>query len=654
MHFRTIWKRALATAHDFTMGGGALMIALALRVGTDDLWLRFSTIWPAALLFAALISVCGFAFGLNGGIWRYASLSDVSAIFKTVTLAVLLFVLIQFLTSRLVDLPRSAPLIAWFVAIVLLAGPRLAYRLQKSRRLFSFFPRTAKKPLLLIGATDQAERFLRENETSKSEYDVVGIIDLADRSVGREIRGVSIVGSLEDVRAVMTRAEARDRPVDTILVAALSTQLSADVYVELAQVAKEHDAKFMRLYEPTKRLAGEENRLEIKRVAVDDLLGRRQIELDRTRLEGFLGGRRVLVTGAGGSIGSELSRQIAEQRPAQLWLLDISEFLLHEIEMDLRRRHPDLDIRGRIANVRERAQIFRLVEEAKPDVVVHAAALKHVPIVEAQPLEGLATNAVGTRNVVDAAVASGAEVMVMISTDKAVRPSSFMGATKRLAEMYAQALDLESQTRFVTVRFGNVLGSNGSVVPIFQRQIEKGGPITVTHPDMERYFMTIAEASQLVLQAGALGEKDPLSRGKIYVLDMGQPVKIADLARQMIQLSGLVPDVDVKIEFVGLRPGEKLTEELFDSGETLQQSFTPGIFVASPRGADLNQLRSALAKINAANEAGDVGAGVRELISAVGEYVPDQSVRALAEQASARADNIVTLTKGADAFLSKN
>ncbi|MCR6629402.1 MAG: polysaccharide biosynthesis protein [Magnetospirillum sp.] len=350
-----------------------------------------------------------------------------------------------------------------------------------------------------------------------------------------------------------------------------------------------------------------QQRLQINPIAVEDLLGRAQVVLDRSGPVGMAKGRRVLVTGAGGSIGSELVRQLADLEPARLILVEASEYALYTIDMELAERFPAVDRRAVIANVRDRAVIDALFAEEKPELVFHAAALKHVPLVEDNPVEGVRTNTFGSRNIADACIAAGVAAMVMISTDKAVNPTNVMGATKRLAESYCQALDLEGRgTRFITVRFGNVLGSTGSVVPRFQAQLRAGGPITVTHPEMERFFMTIREAVELVLQASALGISQH-DEGKIYVLDMGKPVKIVDLARQMIRLAGLRPDKDVAIEFTGLRPGEKLFEEIFHGGEQPVPTRQDGILLASPRLVQLDEFRAGLAALEDACRHRDEG-----------------------------------------------
>jgi FlaA1/EpsC-like NDP-sugar epimerase len=350
-------------------------------------------------------------------------------------------------------------------------------------------------------------------------------------------------------------------------------------------------------------------------------------------------GNRVAVTGAGGSIGSELARQISEFAPAQLLLIEQSEFNLYTIETEMHERSPGVSCPAVLADVRNRRSIARLFACYRPEVVFHAAALKHVPLVEANPFEGMVTNVIGTVNVADACLNAGTRTMVLISTDKAINPTSIMGASKRIAERYCQALDIRRRstggTRFVAVRFGNVLGSSGSVVPLFQRQLAAGGPLTVTHPDMKRYFMTLGEAVELVLQASVLGQRDDVSEGKIFVLDMGEPVRILDLARQMIRLAGLRPDVDIKIEITGMRPGEKLFEELFDQSEDIIPTGCAGIMLAAPGPADLLEFAPALQALKAACAEGDetgLTQLVRRLVPEYGRSCATEAPRAAAHR----------------------
>ena len=361
-----------------------------------------------------------------------------------------------------------------------------------------------------------------------------------------------------------------------------------------------------RLPKVTDFRAGMADKLEIKPVNVEDLLGRPQVPLDRESMQRLVAGRRVMVTGAGGSIGSELVRQICKLSPDQILLCDNSEFALYGIDLETSETEPDVTRRADYLDIRDAARTDRLIGEFKPDLLFHAAALKHVPIVEQNVIEGVDTNVLGTINIAEACRRHEVDVMVLISTDKAVNPTSVMGATKRVAESYCQSMDIADtdnrSTRFVTVRFGNVLGSTGSVVPLFQRQLSNGGPLTVTHPDMTRFFMTVGEAVELVLQASALAAGETtgeVPNGNICVLDMGEPVRIYALAEQMIRLAGYVPNKDVDIKIVGTRPGEKLYEEVFHGGEPLVPTDCEGILLAAPRAADINAVTEAVDRLRA-------------------------------------------------------
>jgi O-antigen biosynthesis protein WbqV len=367
--------------------------------------------------------------------------------------------------------------------------------------------------------------------------------------------------------------------------------------------------------------------VQIKPIAIEDLLGRPQSTLDQSGMHTLIRGKCVLITGCGGSIGSELVRQIASYAPQKIILIDHSEYLLYCIDQEIGEAFPSLSKVAYIADVGDRARIFELFQKEKPELVFHAAALKHVPIVEENPLEGIETNTLGTKNVADASRHHHVNTMVLISTDKAINPTNIMGATKRLAESYCQSLDVldthrTNRTRYVTVRFGNVLGSTGSVVPLFKHQIEQGGPVTVTHPDITRYFMTIREAVALVLQAAAFGSFSAMQGGKIFVLDMGEPVRVVDLAHQMIHLAGLQPNVDIKIEFTGLRPGEKLYEELFHSHESLTPTTIPNLLLGSPRIIDHKDLIHMLEQLTHALQTRHADDAMRLLCAMVPEFVP--------------------------------
>ncbi len=453
-------------------------------------------------------------------------------------------------------------------------------------------------------------------------YYPVGVLALGQGQTGRRIHGVAIVGGLADAGAVLAR-----QPVPPTLVVT-DPDIPGAALAALMLVAEAGGATVARAPRPTaldlSRRA--EGALALKPVAIEDLLNRPQVPLDRDGMARLVRGRRVLVTGAGGTIGAELARQVGELGPSELLLLDNGEFALWQIDLELAERQPALPRRAVLADVRDEARVRAVLAELRPGLVFHAAALKHVPMVEANPLEGLLTNACGTRHVADAARAAGASAMVMISTDKAVNPSSVMGASKRLAEMYCQGVNAAGGgMACVTVRFGNVLGSTGSVVPLFQRQLARGGPLTVTHPDMQRYFMTVREAVALVLQASVVGtearrHEARLNKAGIFVLDMGEPMRIVELARQMIRLAGLRPDEDVAIRYTGLRPGEKLFEELFHGSEPPVPTATPGLLMASPRTADPAIVGRAIDEIAVACRAGQTETALGLLARMVPEF----------------------------------
>ncbi|MGH7007378.1 MAG: polysaccharide biosynthesis protein, partial [Stellaceae bacterium] len=440
----------------------------------------------------------------------------------------------------------------------------------------------------------------------------------------REIGGVAVLGTLDALPRVVEQLAARgDKPQRLILTGRGIEGAAVRRLLDIAHELGIPLARLPRLTEFRDTRADETRTIEP--VAIEDLLGRPQTVLDRASMRALIAGRRVLVTGAGGTIGSELTRQIAAFGPARLALFDNGEFALYSIEREILERHPDVPRTALIGDVRDSRRVDAVLAAERPELVFHAAALKHVPMVEANPLEGVMTNVLGTRHMAEACRTHGVRAMVMISTDKAVNPANVMGASKRLAESICQALDViearrPSGTRFVTVRFGNVLGSTGSVVPLFQRQLAGGGPLTVTHPDISRYFMTTREAVELVLQASALAAADDEARGKLFVLDMGEPVKIVDLARQMIRLAGKRPDREVKIEFVGLRPGEKLHEELFHEQEPPVPTRAPGIRLAAPRVIDYAMLARALDELAEHAHEGRVDRVLVVLCNLVPEY----------------------------------
>ena len=515
--------------------------------------------------------------------------------------------------------------------------------------------------VLLVGAGDGADLFMRALEFGhgRASYRVLGLLSLRQGQTGRRIHGQAILGDVGQTAAVLARLRTEGRLPAALVVT--QPDLAGPVLADLLAQADAEGVPVRRVPRPTALQSAQgAAALELAPVAIEDLLNRPQVPLDRDGMAALVRGRRVLVTGAGGTIGSELARQCAALAPAELLLLDNGEYALWSIEQELAELHPGGPRRTCIADVRDRIRIGAVFADFRPDLVFHAAALKHVPMGEANPAEDLLTNTLGTRHVADAAQAAGARAMVLISTDKAVNPSSVMGASKRLAEMYCQALDMAAAgreagqgtgqgggaMRCVTVRFGNVLGSTGSVVPLFRRQLERGGPLTVTHPDMRRYFMTVREAVGLVLQASVVGVSGAgsagVGRGGIFVLDMGEPVRIVDLARQMVRLAGLQAAVDgdapggapgeagddlaagvqgrIRIRFTGLRPGEKLYEELFHGSEPPVPTGHPGLLMATPRTADADAVGAAIERIGAFCRAGDDAAALAMLARMVPEF----------------------------------
>jgi FlaA1/EpsC-like NDP-sugar epimerase len=603
-------RAILAFVHDVAMAGLSFALALYLRVGDAMLATEPRLTILYGVSFTAIAAVIFLLTGLYRGIWRYASLPDLFNIARAATLTELVFLPVMFLFTRLDTLPRSFLLIDWLVLIALLGGPRLGYRLFKDRGLDHLAGRGllqrgwgARVPVLLISTKEGADTFIRETVRDRNAaYRVVGMLSDTPSRVGRQIYGVPVLGTIDSLEAVVAALDQSGRRPQKLVITAQG--LSGTEVRRLLDRADALAIPLARLPRPTELRqhldAGAAESIEP--IALEDLLGRSQAVLDRAAMARLIRGRRILVTGAGGTIGSELARQIAALMPERLVLVDNSEFLLYAIDGELRERWPELAIRPLLADMRERVRVDAVVAREQPQIVFHAAALKHVPIVEANPIEGVLTNVIGSRNLAEAARAHGARLVVMISTDKAVDPASVMGATKRLAEAICQALDLHEArraapgTRFVTVRFGNVLGSTGSVVPLFARQLAAGGPLTVTDPEVSRFFMTVREAVELVLEASAAvpesgGEAagtaaDGDARGKIFVLDMGEPVRIVDLARQMIRLAGLIPERDVGISYIGLRPGEKMHEALFHAAEAPIPTGNPALRLAAPRTAD--------------------------------------------------------------------
>ncbi|MEE2999812.1 MAG: nucleoside-diphosphate sugar epimerase/dehydratase [Pseudomonadota bacterium] len=626
-------KRAnIAFLHDVVMASISFVIALYLRLGTNIKFYPIEQLILGTILFTLIATVIFRTMKMYRGVWRYASLNDLINITKSASLIVLIFLVALFITTRLEELPRSLPFINWFVLITLLGGPRFLYRLFKDRR-FEFksehnsHPRI---PVLLVGADDSTELFIRDLARNNTNYRISGIISTTNARVGRNIHGVEILGTIGEIPKIVKDLSQIGPPPQRLVISSERLE-GMDIY-GLLDTADSLGMTLSRLPALTdfKKGADPNHEIAIRPIDVEDLLGRPQTTLDQNSMKNLIKGKRVLITGAGGSIGSELVRQISNLDPDSLALVENSEFNLYNIDLELSNQFPDLSRRAILGDIRDKRRIDEIFEEFKPHLVFHAAALKHVPMVETNISEGIATNVLGTIIVAKAALIYGASTFVQISTDKAVNPTNIMGASKRIAECYCQALDTETnaedkkthekKTRFVTVRFGNVLGSTGSVVELFRKQISTGGPITVTDPKIKRYFMTVKEAVKLVLTSSVLGTLNSNQAGKIYVLDMGKPLLIVDLAKQMIRLAGRTPNKDIKIKFIGLRPGEKLYEEIFHDKEELIKTTHSGIFLASPRFNNLDYVESQIEILEQAINTNNHDAARKVITSLVPEY----------------------------------
>ncbi|UXI70709.1 nucleoside-diphosphate sugar epimerase/dehydratase [Tahibacter amnicola] len=528
-------------------------------------------IWfgPEVILVLAVQAVVFWWTGLYKGLWRFASLPDLWNIVRAGISGALLIAITLFLYNRLATVPRAVLLIYPAALVVLLGAPRLAYRFWKDSRL-DLFQTSPSQRVLVIGAGRAGEALVRDLKR-ENRYRVVGFVDDNPQLRGAKLHGIPVLGMLDKLPEIASEVAAG------MLLIAMPSSTNA-LMRKVVELCESTGLPFRTVPRLDDVVSGRSQFNELKEVAIEDLLGRDPVTLDWTAIRSGLTGKRVLVTGGGGSIGSELCRQVARLGASSLTILELSEFNLYKIEQELRANWPDLLLDMRIGNAGDAATCERLFADVRPQVVFHAAAYKHVPLLQGQLREAVRNNALATRTVADAADRHGVECMVLISTDKAVNPTSVMGASKRLAEIYCQNLASRSRTRFITVRFGNVLDSAGSVVPLFRDQIRAGGPVTVTHPEITRYFMTIPEACQLILQAEVLGEG-----GEIFALDMGEPIRIRDLAEQMIRLTGKVPGRDIQIIYTGLRPGEKLFEELFHPLENYRSTSHAKIFLAQPR-----------------------------------------------------------------------
>ena len=616
----------------YDAAASALAFLLADDIASGQIWDAdaLPDLWPAlpgAAAFAIIGAAIAYWQDQHRAMWRYTSLVDAIRIVRVSFLTTLLFVPMMIWAPAFAETPRLAPLLAFFLMAALMAMPRVAARARadgRTPRPFTTHPKLDPQsvPVMVVGQPQRIEPFIRDLHRDPGRaYTPVGILTEGEDWHGRHLHGIAVLGSPENLDGAMAFLAQREiRPQRLIIADDNIAEGRIADFLDLATPYGMAVGRLPRLIDFAEH--GGDQATVARPIDVADLLGRPQTVLDRSALDKLIGGQRVLITGAGGSIGAELARQVCAYGPSRLVLLENNEFNLYTIGLEMAGTQDGPSFREVLCDVRDEAALTRVFAEERPDIVFHAAALKHVPLVEANAIQGVHTNVIGTRNLAEACAQFAVRAMVMISTDKAVNPHNIMGATKRWAEAYCQAMDLaDGHTRFTAVRFGNVLGSTGSVAPLFQKQIAEGGPVTVTHPDVTRFFMTIPEAVQLVLQASAAGIAVQAPRGEVYVLDMGKPIKILDLARQMIRLSGKQPDVDIKIEFIGLRPGEKLHEELVHEHES-HTSVTAGdtAFAITPRTTDLAILRRQVGELQRAVAAQDEDKVMRLIRSAVPEF----------------------------------
>ena len=599
--FNRSFRNVIAAFHDAVMAAISFLLAIYIRLGDEQLSQVRPYLKLGTLAFTLICVLVFIYMRLYRGLWRYASMRDLIAIVKAVSLSILIFAALIFIFNRLEGLPRSVLFINWMLLMMFLGGSRFAYRAFKDHTLSwkLTLNEVYKVPVLVIGAGDAAEQFIRSTQRDyTSPYEVVGLTDDDPKKKRHTIHQVPIYGARTALPTIIGKLERKGRKPQKIIVS--DEALSGEDMRELLAVAENLAIPLARLPRANEIKQGIAEKIEVRSIAVEDLLGRSQHILDRDAMRILIEGKRVVVTGAGGTIGGELARQIASYNPKTLTILELAELHLYNIERELSANYPDLQITCVLCDVRDVAHIEQVFTKHRPELVFHAAAIKHVPIAEYNIEEAILTNVFGTKNIAEACLAHKVQAMVMISTDKAVNPTNVMGASKRLAESFCQALgreEVEKTTKFITVRFGNVLGSTGSVVPLFREQLAKGGPITVTDPEMTRYFMTVREAVELVLQASVLGLNMPEKQEYIFVLDMGKPMKILDLALNMIKLAGLKPYEDINIVFTGMRAGEKLYEELFHDGENASRTKHSSIFLAAPRESDLQKLKTALGEL---------------------------------------------------------
>lgn len=607
------WKRhIILMVMDISLINFALWFAFLLRFEWSIPESYIPNWFNMALLMTATKLIGFILFKLYQSLWRYSSIPEMFQVVKAVSVSSgLIFVLNWYILK--LGIPRSIIVLDWFLTNVLIGGFRLGMRVRREWMITFTLRHKQRKHVLIVGAGQAGALIIKEMSRNNADtHQPVAVVDDDPNKIHCRLHGVPVVAETAKIPQIVTKYR-----IDEIIIAMPSAP--KDQLRRVITLAKSTGLPTRILPVISELAMGRVIYKQVREIRIEDLLGRKPVDLHIPDVAGYLQGERVLITGAGGSIGSELCRQVMPFKPESILLLGKGENSIYEIHQELTGVYPDQRIVPIIADVRDRGKIEQVMKEYRPTVIFHAAAHKHVPLMELAPDEAVKNNIFGTKNVAELADKYQVKKFVLISTDKAVNPTSIMGATKRVAEMIIQMMAAESQTKFCAVRFGNVLGSRGSVIPLFKKQIAKGGPVTITHPEMVRFFMTIPEAASLVIQAGALGE-----RGEVFILDMGEPVRILDLAKDLIKLSGYEPGKDIEIKYCGIRPGEKLYEEILTAEEGTTATKYERIYVGKPNGLDHSKLMEDLAYLEQCVSAADKGKIVKKLRQMVPKYKPSE------------------------------
>ncbi len=605
------WRRGIIVFSDLAIVVFTLYLAFWIRFLDEGFLLpKYFSIFKQDLPLVVIVYFISFLlFGLYKGLWRYASVNEVIRILKAITVGALGVVVGMVFVLGVRNFPRSVFIIQPLLLFFAVGASRLGIRVYKKILPALLSGVSSYKRVVLVGAGDAGEIILRESQRHPEHgYKVVGFVDDEVGKINRHIHGVKILGTVDELPRIV-----KEKYIDEIIIAVPSA--TREEVRRIIDVCNEAKVPYKITPSLSELVSGKISFSQIRKVEVEDLLSREVVKLDLEKISHYIFGKKVLITGAGGSIGSELCRQLIRFNPKQLILFARGEFSLYNIEGELREKYPSVALAPVIGDIRDKERTRAVLAYHKPEVIFHTAAHKHVPLMEVNPCEAVKNNVIGSRILMEAAEDCGVRHFVLISTDKAVNPTSFMGASKRVVELLLQSVARESKCRFCAVRFGNVLESRGSVVPLFKKQIEEGKPLTVTDSRVSRYFMTTSEAAQLVIQAGAMGEG-----GDIFVLDMGKPVRIIDIAQDLIRLSGFEPDIDIKIKIIGLRQGEKLCEELVAKNERTETTWHEKILLIKPNQMDARELREKVMQLESLAAEEDIQGITKKIKEIVPEF----------------------------------